>query len=37
MPYLMFALLSTVVGYVITREEFKKKFNDTKPTDETKK
>jgi Cys-tRNA synthase (O-phospho-L-seryl-tRNA:Cys-tRNA synthase) len=33
----MFALLSTVVGYVITREEFKNKFNDTKQSNEKKK
>jgi hypothetical protein len=37
MPYLMFALLSTVVGYVITRDEFKKRFNDPKKPDDTKK
>lgn len=37
MPYLMFALLSTVVGYVITREEFKNKFNDPKQSDDKKK
>ena len=28
MPYLIFALVSTVVGYVITRQEFKDKFTD---------